>query len=188
MRKTPDPQTQKNGRPWSAAAMWKTTIHGDASIITYVALNPPRKRASKVYSQALKTSYSSRRRCVACRRKRELDWSRVRQTTHRICPIRTRARADLSQPTTKLVPKGKLTGKNRGAAAAKSTCARNAASRSRMPGNPRRHFEKVSVAHHQSVAGGTAGWFDGADLECRPSSARSRRKRAGDPFPAPRTV
>ena len=91
--------------------MWKTTIHGDASIITYVALNPPRKRASKVYSQALKTSYSSRRRCVACRRKRELDWSRVRQTTHRICPIRTRARADLPNPPQNLCQKGSLLGR-----------------------------------------------------------------------------
>ena len=37
----------------------------------------------------------------------------------------------------------------------------------------------------QLASGGTEGWFDCADSECRPSSAESRDERAGGNLPLP---
>ena len=133
--------------------------------------------------------YSSRRSRVA-RRSKKLDRSRVILKTHKIYPIRRRARADLPKPpqtVVALVPKVGSVGKNRGAVAAKPFCCEKR-SCNQAPGNARRYSEKVPVVPHQFASGGTDGWFGGAGLECPPSSAISRGEKAGGLFPASRTV
>ena len=59
--------------------MRKSAIYNCASTFIHVLLDPPCKRASEVYLQAPRTSYSSRRSHVAHRGKKKLDRPRVIQ-------------------------------------------------------------------------------------------------------------
>ena len=83
-----------------------------------------------MYLKTPRTSYSSRRSRVACRRKRKLDRSRVIRRAHPIHPIRGRARADLPKPpqtVVTVVPKVDSVGKHRHSMAAKCFCVQNVA-------------------------------------------------------------
>ena len=135
--------------------MRKSAIYNCASTFIHVLLDPPCKRASEVYLQAPRTSYSSRRSHVARPRKTELDWSGSSKNPTQSTPfvvVLALIFPSHHKPFTPLhqselrwdAPWRCCSGAN----------LRVECSRSRTPRNARRYCEKVPVVLLQFASGG----------------------------------